>query len=272
MTAQPVRRIALLVAYDGTAFVGSQAQAAGQRTVQGELEAALARFTGEQQRVRLAGRTDSGVHAWGQVCTLDTTSTHSAIRFVTALNRYLPPDLAVRDACEVSTAFDPRRSALSRSYAYRIADGRPRSPLTRARSWQLRAALDCDAMAAAAATLPRTPADWSAFAGALASSRTPVRTLCACRVQRLGPHSLRVEVVAESFLPQQVRRIVGALGRVGAGRLSPEQFAALLAGPPSSAGPVAPPHGLTLMHVRYAPEALRWTEDCDDDDGPDHDE
>ena len=262
----PARRIALLVAYDGAAFAGSQAQAAGLRTVQGELEAALARFTGERQRLRLAGRTDAGVHARGQVCTLDTTSGHGPARFVTALNRYLPQDVAVRDATLVAADFDPRRHALMRSYEYRIAHGRPRSPLLRLYSWQLRPTLDVAAMQAAATTLPRAMVDWSAFAGGLAPARSPLRSLAACDVQKVGLHALRVRVQAESFLPQQVRRIVGALSRAGTGALTPQAFARLLEGAASSAGPVAPAHGLTLTDVRYAPEALHWTEDCDDDD------
>lgn len=268
MRTQPpasLRRIALLVAYDGAGFAGSQAQAPGRRTVQGELEAALVRFTGEQQRLRLAGRTDAGVHARGQVCTLDTRSRHSPARFVTALNRYLSPDIAVRAATEVAPAFDPRRHALARRYEYRIAYGRPRSPLLRLRSWQLPRPLDVEAMQQAAALLPRSPADWSAFAGALGPSRSPLRTLVACEVRPAGAHALRVWVEAESFLPQQVRRIVGALSRVGLA-MTPQAFARLLEGGPSSADPVAPAHGLTLVKVRYAPEALHWTEDCDDDD------
>ena len=107
------RRIALLVEYDGTEFGGAQAQL-NSRTVQDVLEDALAAFTGERQRVRLAGRTDSGVHALGQVVTLDTRTSHAPERFVAALNRYLPLDVAVRAACEVSTTFEPRRSARSR--------------------------------------------------------------------------------------------------------------------------------------------------------------
>jgi tRNA pseudouridine38-40 synthase len=257
--------MALLLAYDGTAFAGSQAQAVGLRTVQGELEAALERLTGERRRVRFAGRTDAGVHALGQVCSFDTQAALGPQRFAAALNRYLPDDLAVRAACEVSSSFDPRRAAIARRYAYRIEHGGPRSPLTRLRAWQLRPALDVAAMVEAASGLPRERTDWSAFAGALGPQRSPWRTLLDCRVEPRGPRALAVTVEAESFLPQQVRRIVGALARVGERRLTPQAFAALIEGPPCSAGPVAPPHGLTLLDVRYPPGTLRWTDECDDD-------
>jgi tRNA pseudouridine38-40 synthase len=256
------RRIALLVAYDGTAFSGSQSQPRG-RTVQDVLEAALTSFTGERQRIRFAGRTDSGVHALGQVATLDTHTEHAPERFVAALNTYLPDDAAVRAACEVSASFDPRRAARSRCYRYRIEDGRPRSPLTRLGAWQLRERLDVEAMDAAAQALPRTARDWSAFAGRLAPDRSPVRTLDACRVRRCAPHRLEVWVEAESFLPHQVRRMVGALTQVGAGRIPAEAFLRLLDGAPTSAGPSAPPQGLTLVAVRYPQGTVDWDGDED---------
>src|SRR5690349_20382715 len=124
MTASRMRRIALLVEYDGTGFAGSQAQA-NARTVQDVLEAALLGLTAEAQRVRFAGRTDSGVHARGQVVTLDTTTAHGASTVRAALNARLPEDVVVRAACEVAPDFDPRRHALARRYMYTIEDGRP---------------------------------------------------------------------------------------------------------------------------------------------------
>ena len=153
------RRVALLVEYDGTDFAGSQAQPQA-RTVQTTMEAALLAFTGEQQRLRFAGRTDAGVHARGQVVTMDTATAHTPERVRAALNRFLPADVAVRAACEVPADFDPRRAARARSYSYAIADGAPRSPLTRRTTWQLADRLDTDAMAQGALLLPRTPRDW----------------------------------------------------------------------------------------------------------------
>lgn len=256
------RRVALLVEYDGTDFAGSQAQPQA-RTVQTTMEAALLSFTGEQQRLRFAGRTDAGVHARGQVVTLDTATGHAPERIRAALNRFLPPDVAVRAACEVSATFDPRRAAVSRTYTYTIEDGRPRSPLTQRTAWQLPALLDVDAMAQAASMLPRTAYDWSAFAGLLPPGRSAVRTLQTCEVRRCGPHRVVVTMVAESFLPHQVRRTVGALCDVGMGRRSLQAFAALLDGAPGSAGPAAPPQGLTLERVSYAQGTVEWDDNED---------
>ena len=145
---QPVRRIALLLEYDGTAFAGSQWQP-NARTVQEVLEAAVLEFTGERDRISFAGRTDSGVHASGQVAALRTSTQHSLATCRDALNHFLPEDVVVRGVAEVAVTFDPRRHAEARRYRYRIVDGRARSPLERHRSWWVERPLDVSAMAAA---------------------------------------------------------------------------------------------------------------------------
>lgn len=263
------RRIALLLEYDGTAFAGSQVQP-GERTVQGTVEAALEEFTGERDRIAFAGRTDAGVHALGQVAALSTGSAHSAATFRDALNHFLPEDVVVRTAAEVAADFDPRRHASSRVYRYRIEDGLGavgRRPLTRRTAWQVGRPVDDSAMAAAVALLPREPRDWSAFAGKVPDGYPTVRTLLDARVERCDPHAVLVTLEAQGFLPHQVRMTVGALQRVGAGRLSPQEFAALVDGAPGTAGPAAPPQGLTLLTVRYPPGHLppdwpqAWPED-----------
>src|SRR5207244_3479120 len=136
-------------------------------TVQDALETALEAFTGERQRIAFAGRTDSGVHALGQVAALNTTTAHSPRRFREALNHFLPEDIAVRAAAEVASDFDPRRQACSRTYRYELVNGRARSPLARLRAWHVARPLDATAMVEAARLLPSEPADWSAFAGAV---------------------------------------------------------------------------------------------------------
>ena len=265
-----LRRIALLVEYDGTELSGSQLQPE-RRTVQGALEAALeaydvapaaastARATDtERRRVALAGRTDAGVHASGQVAAIEIVRRDDPGTVRDALNYYLPADVAVRAAAEAGSTFDPRRDASARCYRYRIEDGRPRSPLSRRDHWQRERALDERAMAAAAALLPRTRHDWSAFAGPLEAGRSPLRTLRNLAVERIAAHELGVTMEADAFLPHQVRRTVGALERVGAGALAPADVAALAEGAPGSAGPTAPPHGLTLEAVHYAPGIVEW--------------
>ncbi|MDA0302507.1 MAG: tRNA pseudouridine synthase A [Chloroflexi bacterium] len=264
---QPVRRIALLLEYDGTAFAGSQWQP-NARTVQEALEAALQEFTGERvdegHPVSFAGRTDSGVHAWGQVAALSTSTQHSPATWRNALNHFLPEDVVVRAATEVAVTFDPRRDAVARRYRYRIEDGRVRSPLTRRSAWQVEWPLDHEAMAAAMVLLPRETRDWAAFSGPVLDGYSTRRTLLHASVERDGPaygegSGVRVEMEADGFLPHQVRRTIGALRRVGSGRLDPHEFAAMVDGAPASAGPAAPPQGLTLVAVRYPPGTVEWT-------------
>jgi tRNA pseudouridine38-40 synthase len=258
------RRIALLLEYDGTDFSGSQLQP-GKRTVQGVVEAALGSFTGERGRVAFAGRTDAGVHASGQVAALSTRSAHSPATCRDALNHFLPEDVVVRAAAEVQVDFDPRRHASARVYRYQVEDGLDpvsRRPLRRQMAWQLGRRIDVPAMAAALALLPQgVERDWAAFAGAVPDGYPTVRTLLHASVERCGPHDVQVMLEADGFLPHQVRMTVGALARVGGGRLTPHEFAALVDGAPGSAGPAAPPQGLALMLVRYPPGTVEFPAD-----------
>jgi tRNA pseudouridine38-40 synthase len=166
--------------------------------------------------------------------------------------------VAVRAVAEVAPGFDPRRHAVSRTYRYRIRHGVPRAPLTREREWRRAGVLDVEAMARAAALLPREPRDWAAFAGKVPERYTTVRTLRCCEVRRAGEHRVVVTMEADGFLPHQVRRTVGALVRVGSGGLAAEEFAGLVDGAPSSAGPTAPPQGLVLCSVVYPPGTVNW--------------
>ena len=256
------RRIALLLEYEGTAFAGSQWQP-NARTVQEVLEAALREFTGEDtgDRVAFAGRTDSGVHASGQVAALSTRTRHSPATCRDALNHFLPEDVVVQAAAEVAVTFDPRRDAVARRYGYRIEDGRGRSPLTRRCAWQVERTLDDAAMAEAMALLPRTARDWAAFGGPVPDGYSTVRKLLDASVERSGGvegTAVTVEMEATGFLPHQIRRTMGALERVGSGRLAPLEFAALVDGVPGNAGPAAPPQGLTLIAVRYPHGMVDW--------------
>ena len=243
----PQRRLALVVEYEGTRYGGSQVQ---KRTpsVQGELETALHKLTGERLRIAFAGRTDAGVHAQGQVAAFTTASALETEVFVHGLNAWLPEEIAVRAAMEVPERFDPRRHATSRTYRYTIYNAPLRSPLRRARAWHVAEPLDTAAMQQAAAELIGEH-DFAAF-----SRREGVRTVrCVrrCEVDREGP-LVTVEMEADAFLRQQVRRTVGALVQIGSGRLSVAQFRRLLRrAEPASAGPLAPAHGLCLLRVAY---------------------
>jgi tRNA pseudouridine38-40 synthase len=244
-----VRRIALLLEYDGAAYGGSQRQR-NAPSVQAVLEAAVQRLTGEPVRVAFAGRTDAGVHASGQVAAFTTAAAHDARTWTRALNALLPADVVVRDAAEVALAFDPRRQARGRWYRYLIWNAPVRSPLWRRVTWHVPRPLDTAAMAAEAAALVGEH-DLAAFAPALAGGRSSRRRVWRAEVRRRGP-LIAFEMEANAFLPHQMRRTAGALAAIGGGRLTAGTFARWLADPrPGLAGPAAPPHGLCLVRVRY---------------------
>lgn len=256
-----LRRLALLLEYDGVAFAGSQLQP-GRRTVQQVLEDAWMSFTATRIRAHFAGRTDAGVHARGQVAMLDTDVEHDVATVRSGLNHFLDNDLAVRSVVEVDSKFEPRRHALSRVYRYMIEYGRTRSPLSRTRVWQRRGHLDVTSMMEAADRLPLEECDWAAFGGRTAPDYPTVRTLHCSTVRQVSPHKLEYTIAADGFLPHQVRRTVGALVSVGERVLTPDDFVDLIDGPPSSVGPTAPPQGLTLLNVQYPSSVIDWTEGC----------
>ncbi len=243
-----LRRLALVLEYDGTRYSGSQWQKNGP-SIQQEMEAAITKLTGETVRVAFAGRTDAGVHALGQVAAFDTASAHSPGTFVDGLNHWLPEDIAVRRAAEVAAGFDPRRNAASRTYRYLVLNRRTRSPLWARRVWQVRENLDLEPMRCLAAWLPGRR-DVAALSGN-PGGRTTVRTLSRCDLWREG-ELVTIEVEAPSFLPNQVRRMAGALVDAGAGRRTPEAVIDQIErAVPASVGPVAPAFGLYLARVSY---------------------
>lgn len=244
----PLRRIALVIEYEGTAYAGSQYQKDA-RTVQGELEKALRKLTGKAIRAALAGRTDAGVHAKGQVAAFLTTVPYELDVFQRALNSYLPQDIAVRAVREVALEFDVRRHARRRWYRYRIYNGQPRRPLFRGRCWHVPETLDVSAMRQAAQLLVGRR-DFAALA-APAPGRSTVRTVHWVELRRQRCWVV-FDIEGNAFLPQQVRRTVGALVRVGQGKETVDGFRELLvSGRPGAASFAAPAAGLCLMAVRY---------------------
>ncbi len=245
-----VRRMVLLLEYDGARYAGSQLQK-NAPTIQSALEDAIEKATTQRSRAAFAGRTDAGVHARGQVASFLTTSSLAAPTLERALNSWLPRDVVVRAAAEAAVVFDVRRAARRRHYRYVIDNGRQRPALERNRAWHVAQSLDDGAMAAAARTILGRH-DFAAFAGTLdRPGASTVRTLSCFSVSRRG-NDVVCNVVADAFLPHQVRRMVGALVSVGLGKLGVEEYRSLLDGPPSSAGPAAPAHGLYLISVEYA--------------------
>lgn len=243
------KHFAATVRYDGTEFVGSQVQPNG-RTVQGELETAAKALFGAPTRVALAGRTDSGVHAIGQVMALAAETRLEPKTVGRALNAHLPPDVSVQAVREVPADFDPRRWARRRWYRYTIAHGEARDPLSRRTAWYIEGSLDLEAMRQAARALIGRQ-DFLSCAGHLEPGRTSVRTVFSADWQSLGSASL-FDIEADAFLPQMVRRILGGLVRVGRGTDNVEEFVRLLRqAEPGAIAHTAPAHGLCLQRVWY---------------------
>ena len=232
------------VEYDGTDFAGFQFQP-GKRTVQGELENALRRVSGDRPtRIEAAGRTDAGVHALAQLIAFDYRGRLTARELARSLDGLLPADVSIVDLRRADVSFRPRYAANEREYRYTIWNG-PRSPLRERYALGVRAPLDVAAMAEAADGLVGRR-DFSAFAR---KGRPPVRTLREIRVKRTG-RTITIDVIGEAFLRQMVRSIVAALLRVGRGEAtSQEVLAALDRSSRAFAGDVAPAHGLCLRRV-----------------------
>jgi len=240
-------RFRATVEYDGTDFAGFQVQRSGFRTVQGELETALARLdNGVRHPVDGAGRTDAGVHALGQVIGFTFATRMTTERLEAAINGHLPPDVVVRDVRRVRDDFHPRRAARYREYRYTVWNG-PRSPLRERQAFGVRVPLDIDAMARAGQAFVGRH-DFRAF-GAVVGDRSTVRTVHSVRVGRQGS-LVTIDVRANAFLRGMVRRIVAVLLDVGRGKMTEaEVHAALVAGTPARNGVSAPARGLCLRRV-----------------------
>ena len=247
-----MRNIALRLEYDGTEFVGSQYQTNG-RSVQGALEEAWRQLTQEEQRFTLAGRTDAGVHARGQVANVRTETRHDPATIRRGLNANLPEDVAVIAVWPVSERFHARHDAVRREYRYLIDNRREASPLLRHHAVHVGRKLDVTALNAALRLLLGTH-DFAAFAGngqEGSTVRTVFATNCA-PVEMLGLPLLAVDIAANAFLHHMVRNVVGTALLAGSGKLDADGVAAILASRDRrKAGQMAPPHGLYLMSVTY---------------------
>jgi tRNA pseudouridine38-40 synthase len=242
-------RLALLLEYDGAAYGGSQRQA-NAPSIQQALEEAIERFTRCPVRTEFAGRTDSGVHAFGQVAAFDTTVQRPLASWRAGLNALLPQDIAIRSVAEAPAEFDPRRHARRRVYQYQIWNWPVRSPILARWSWHVEQHLDTDPMMRAAGLLEGEH-DFASFGGAPGPGRSTRRKVFRAELGG-GDKQVIFDIEGTAFLPHQVRRTVGALVEIGRGRLSPEMFEQWLARPEQGvAGPAAPPHGLCLMQVSY---------------------
>jgi tRNA pseudouridine38-40 synthase len=247
-------RYALKIEYTGTPFVGWQRQIDLQ-SVQGAVEAALAKLDPSEPKIVGAGRTDSGVHALGQVAHVDLQNDWSPYRLSEALNYHLKPlPVAAVQVALATDDFHARFSAIERSYLFRLVARS--APLTHDvdRVWRVRRHLDLQAMQQAASHLIGRH-DFTTFRSTVCQAESPLRTLDELSITE-HPYPAGIEyrfvVRARSFLHNQVRSFVGTLERVGAGSWAPDAVATALAARDRAAcGPVCPPQGLYLAHVKY---------------------
>ena len=247
-----LRTIKLTIAYDGTAYAGWQRQA-GVDTVQARLEAALADIEGRSVTVHGAGRTDAGVHAWGQVASFELAHGIDIRALGRALNAKLPDDIRVGKVETMSASFHARFGARRKSYRYRINRAPVANPMERRFAWHVADALDLGAMRQVGATLIGQH-DFAAFqtAASDATVRTTVRTVFDLRVDSEADAIVAIDVAGDGFLRYMVRTIVGTLVEVGLGRRSVGDTGEILTSlARDRAGPTAPPHGLFLMSVDY---------------------
>ena len=247
-------RYALLVEYDGGPFAGWQRQD-GPPTVQGAIEAALARLEPGPHTIAAAGRTDTGVHASGQVAMCDLARDWEPFRLSEALNFHLrPAPVAILRAARAPADWHPRFDAAERRYEYRIAARRAPLALAGGRMWHVRHPLDAAAMTEGARHLIGRH-DFTTFRSVQCQAKSPLKTLDEVRIEERpmpGGTEIVLHLRARSFLHNQVRSIAGTLERVGAGGWAPDRVrAALEARERAACGPVAPPEGLCLTGVGY---------------------
>lgn len=247
------KNIMLTIAYDGTDFSGFQSQrGSGLATIQESLEKALSRLTGQPVTVEGSGRTDAGVHAWGQVANFRTAARIPPDRWGLALRPYLPESITVRESREVPADFHARFSAKEKTYRYQFYCKRVMSPFYRRYACHVPYKVDQEAMAEAAAYFVGEH-DFRGFCAAATPAENFVREIFRCQVvPDCGDGLLAVEITGSGFLWNMVRIIAGTLLEVGAGKRCPGEIPVLLGlGDRRKSGVTLPPQGLFLMEVNY---------------------
>ena len=244
-----MRNIRLDLCYDGTRYSGCQRQKVHDNTIQGKLETALSRILGEPIEVSASGRTDTGVHARGQVANFHTGSQMDCAELLKELRRYLPEDIGIYSCREVSPRFHSRLNALEKTYQYRLWNSEMPCVFERRFVTEYPEALDVEAMQAAAQLFLGTH-DFSAFCANKKMKKSTVRTIKSFTVERVC-EEIRFTVTGNGFLHNMVRILVGTLIEVGRAERSAETIPGLFGGKREDAGFLAPGKGLCLMEVRY---------------------
>ena len=244
-----MKRVKLTIAYDGTNYCGWQIQPNG-ITIEEVINKALNKLTGENVVVIGASRTDSGVHAMGNVAVFDTETTIPADRIAMAVNRILPEDIVVVKSEEVVSDFHPRYCNCEKTYEYHIVNTRIPIPTKRLTNYFVSYELDIDKMREGAAYLVGEH-DFASFCNIKTDVDSTVRTVKELEILKNGDE-ITIRISGNGFLYNMVRIIVGTLIRVGRGFYQPEQVKEILeAKNRKAAGVTAPPHGLMLMEIRY---------------------
>ena len=244
-----MRNIRLDVCYDGTRYNGWQRQTSHDNTIQGKLETALGRILGESIEISASGRTDTGVHARGQVVNFHCESTMDCTELLGQLRKYLPEDIGIYSCREVSPRFHARLNALEKTYQYRLWNSDAPCVFERRYVAEFPEALDLQAMQRAAALFLGTH-DFSAFCANKKMKKSTVRIIKSFTVERVG-EELRFTVTGNGFLHNMVRILVGTLIEVGRGEREAESIPELFGAKREQAGFLAPGKGLCLMEVRY---------------------
>lgn len=258
-----MRHLKLTLAYDGANYVGWQVQPNGP-SIQQQLESAWQAFSGETLRITACGRTDSGVHALGQVCSLGTANRLDVATIQRALNAILPREICVLEITEADSDFHAIRDCLQKTYRYQIQGGRWLDVFSRQYAWHLPIRLDVAAMRTAAGALIGRR-DFICFQAAGSERYSTVRTIHSVEIQERdeGPFQrVAIEVTADGFLYNMVRCIAGSLALVGQGKRPVEWLEDVIrSGDRALAGPTAPPHGLFLLSAVHTRNGKNTSDD-----------
>ena len=245
-----MRNFKIILQYEGTRYQGWQRQESTQNTIQGKLERLLSRIAGEPVEIQASGRTDAGVHAYGQTANFHMDTQLSAEALMEQINAYLPEDIGVISIEEVPERFHSRLNAKGKTYRYRVLNSAVPHVFDRRYVYAFPEKLDVEAMRRAACLLCGTH-DYRAFTSAKRSRKSTVRTVDAIEIERIGDE-LRFTFSGNGFLFRMVRILMGTLLEVGTGKREAEEMTLLLEnGKREDAGPLVPACGLALMEVRY---------------------
>ncbi len=251
-----MKNFILTIEYDGTDLHGWQVQK-DKRTVQGEIEKALATMTQNSIRITGSGRTDAGVHAVEQVAGFRCETRLTPTDFLSGLNSLLPPDIVIKSCDYAPSEFHARYDVRSKTYHYHILNRALPTALFRHRTWWIRKKLDIHAMQAALADIVGTH-DFKAFENTGSPRSHTIRTIYHAAVEIEEGDYIVIKMTADGFLRNMVRNIVGTLVEVGLGKMTASDFHAVLASKDrSNAGTTAPPQGLYLMHVEYPARVMK---------------